>query len=846
LTSRRLEDDVLNAVRTTLTLDDDVAAALQRSQKARKLGLKAALNELLRNRKRAAAFTASRTFGYAFAVMTMTSCAATMVGFPHYAKRELAEKVSADLGAIEAAIGASKGEHQDSLRAFVGPVLSLAHSRLTSFHGYRLVGSRDVRSLPALLYPRLTWPHVAEPRADGTYYVPLLLTKEAFVSEVDPVEDLVFRLEARIDDWETGRKIDRREVKPDRVCRPDAVAFRFATGDPGSFPDLHEDAIPLLLVFRREAVQTELLYDLRILPRVHYEGDAGKLKRALDAGDWIGAANAAGTSSAAELRAAGQAVSRAEHPLFARTLTEIVSGCRRSALSRPAALEQLARRMRDLETSRFCDAPVWFDTGEDKSGPFHFIAAADLQLHKDAAAASRFFALLEACPDGTRDDLESRLGRPATRRLRATMTDDQIRALLDGFGVKTIKEIAGARFAILVGDCVDGAGGQAQVQYVLNFMLGLPGPESPFEGGELDVFTWLLRHCSKPVFAVPGNHDGGAGYPGVLNWPFDGLGWLLNLVSDDAALVCRQISRVVPGLVRPSLFGIVPARYDGLEEWQYWCGPTNLFFQFRAWQFLCINSFHLDAGHRATVGGVALNSGGGLQHEDVAWAEIALRWFGRLGGASAAGQLVFMHHDPRGAQPVDGRDREERFGIYETIDTPLAVATFGYLGLFSYATLNGIYLPLVSAGLEYSYRGLVGVRGPLAREWMRRWFWDRSAYGARELISAFNTHLGKAHTERRGGIRAFFFAHNNAAMESRWLRDEESRLLFRGPDEPPWKSTPVKDLLLSMWNLIATVDESKPPAWARDVTGVDPVLSNIGHAATFTAQRRVAWSLCIA
>jgi hypothetical protein len=35
-------------VRTTLTLDDDVAAALQRFRKVRKLGLKAALNELLR------------------------------------------------------------------------------------------------------------------------------------------------------------------------------------------------------------------------------------------------------------------------------------------------------------------------------------------------------------------------------------------------------------------------------------------------------------------------------------------------------------------------------------------------------------------------------------------------------------------------------------------------------------------------------------------------------------------------------------------------------------------------------------------------------------------------------
>jgi hypothetical protein len=35
-------------MRTTLTLDDDIAAALRRFQQTRKLGLKAAVNELLR------------------------------------------------------------------------------------------------------------------------------------------------------------------------------------------------------------------------------------------------------------------------------------------------------------------------------------------------------------------------------------------------------------------------------------------------------------------------------------------------------------------------------------------------------------------------------------------------------------------------------------------------------------------------------------------------------------------------------------------------------------------------------------------------------------------------------
>ena len=39
---------MLRCMRTTLTLDDDVAAALERLRRTRKMGLKALVNELLR------------------------------------------------------------------------------------------------------------------------------------------------------------------------------------------------------------------------------------------------------------------------------------------------------------------------------------------------------------------------------------------------------------------------------------------------------------------------------------------------------------------------------------------------------------------------------------------------------------------------------------------------------------------------------------------------------------------------------------------------------------------------------------------------------------------------------
>jgi hypothetical protein len=415
--------------------------------------------------------------------------------------------------------------------------------------------------------------------------------------------------------------------------------------------------------------------------------------------------------------------------------------------------------------------------------------------------------------------LEEKVGEDCLKMLRPHMSDEAIQIWLSSVGRDKLLAISRAKFVVLAGDCVDGAGGQATLEWLGN-VAGLTAPRSPYIG-ELQSFRSFLLDCPKPIFAVPGNHDAGAGYGGILNWPADGISALLNRCGwlGGAASV-RDINNWVPGLVRTHLFGAIPLRYDGLVEWQYLAGPLNQTFVYRGNQFLLLNTFHLDRWHRASAGGVALNTGGGIQPEDVAWVTNALSWFGLLNPttrnvASNSQQFLFMHHDPRAGQPLE-TGTEHRFGIYETIDTPVAIATFGYGGLFSYSTRNGLFLPLVSAPLEYGYRHMYGVEGGLAREWMRRGtFWDSDAYCARPLAEAISAHLTEAtNTNRRAGISEMFFAHNNLPAEARWLRDPASRLLFRTPGDAPWAGKEY-----SFWERLifpfVTKDAKEPPGWAR-------------------------------
>jgi hypothetical protein len=177
-----------------------------------------------------------------------------------------------------------------------------------------------------------------------------------------------------------------------------------------------------------------------------------------------------------------------------------------------------------------------------------------------------------------------------------------------------------------------------------------------------------------------------------------------------------------------------------------------------------------------------------------------------------------MHHDPRGGQPTRS-GAEDRFGIYESIDTPVAVMTFGYCGLFSYSTYNGTLIPFVSVGLEYLYRELFGQSGGVsAREWMRRsTVTDQAAYGAEPMLQEINLHLiNRSGTTSPIGVSELFFAHNNYFLETSWLRDPASRWLFRTPGAIPFEEhqRPAVEWLLMPF---ATKDAKEPPRWAKEM-----------------------------
>jgi hypothetical protein len=133
-------------------------------------------------------------------------------------------------------------------------------------------------------------------------------------------------------------------------------------------------------------------------------------------------------------------------------------------------------------------------------------------------------------------------------------------------------------------------------------------------------------------------------------------------------------------------------RYDGLGQYQNYLGPLNLAFEFRGHSFVGLNSYDLRPAERASVGGAVLYRGGGVQDESVRCMDDMLSRFAPDAGRQ---QVVFMHHDPRGAVPTKSRYAEQQFGLYDATDTPISQVTMGHLGLGD-SPGTGTYLPFVS------------------------------------------------------------------------------------------------------------------------------------------------------
>ncbi len=775
-----------------------------------------------------------------------------LIGFPRYPIREAQGSVAFDLRSIETA-ALSQAERSTAKaaawRALLPVLLSLSHDRARCFTGLDTVHFVGADAPPVFLHPRLTWPHIAELElGDGealAWTIPIVLDRRGLTCSVEPERDL--RIE--VFDWtEPERAVE--SFLGEVLRSPPSIRFKFANGREGKAEELMPDGIPLGLRIDVKGFNGEMghLYGLRVLPRVCMQGalpePLDRLSSHLAQGEWLKAAEVVEgldprrlwdtASAASSFKKASRAVEALEGPSF-----EEVLGAAASRLARVAgalrrrdvdeirgALADAATSLRQVATGRATIAPVYLEEGH-RGDPFTFVAGGDLQIH-EIGAASRFFALLE-----TREEspelplpypawpLENKIGTRALEELQTQLSDAEISDLVDAIGRERLREISSARFVVLAGDCVDGAAGKAVLEYAAN-LAGLLPPRSPYAlGGEMRRFADLVLRCSKPVFAVPGNHDAATGYPGIPNLPFEIVTYVLNQVSRKAASSWRDLTGWFPALVRFHPFGFPPPQYDGLVDWQYLLGPTNLFFHYRGCQFVCFNSFHLEPFHRAAAGGVALNTGGGVQEQDVLWLDVVLDWFAastlheemRKAGIGTGAQFAFMHHDPRGGQPDASTAVEARFGIYEAIDTPIGILTCGYGGLFSYGTRTGIYTPLAAVGLEYLYRSLVGVKGSLAREWMQHSTLDGDAYNARGVVRAIQCHLADR-GNGRPGLEALFFAHDNVPGRSQWVRDEVDGHPFRERTSLPWRGR-SRGLLSAIASIFVTIDPDEPSRWAR-------------------------------
>jgi len=588
------------------------------------------------------------------------------------------------------------------------------------------------------------------------------------------------------------------------------------------------------------------LYDLRVFPQLRIAGciPAGDLGQAMTnfaKGNWPSALKALKRVEAQRMRKTdgegcafgnlANALETLRHARFKKEMRRIADSARalEKGKARDHCFGEFVARVAVFIDSDPHPAPVFLDDPARTNEDFSFAVAGDVHLHKDVRYAGRFFALLNARESPRNQgrpyeewSLEEKLGEDSVKLLRNLMSEEEIGDWVRSIGRERVQAVAAAKFAVIVGDCVDGASGQAPLSWAAN-VAGLMPVTSPYAGKELELFRGLVSSCKKPIFAVPGNHDAAAGHPGLLTLPLDLASWAgICLHRDKGAGFLRGLGDFIPGLVRMSFFGLMPLRYDGLVDWEYQLGLPNNAFVYRGRQFVLLNSFHLDKAHRATAGGVALNTGGGMHNEDVAWMQTVLETWrnnkvlsGR-GESASPQEFLFMHHDPRGGQPTRS-GTEEKFGIYEAIDTPVAVMTFGYGGLFSYSTRNGVFIPIVSVGLEYLYRAVFGVEGGLtAREWMRRCsLGDSEAYGAKPLLKAINSHL--AGTYACPGISELFFAHNNYFLETQWLRDPASRWLFRTPGTVQWTGSERPLWETAFLLPFATKDAQEPPKWAQEM-----------------------------
>jgi hypothetical protein len=620
-------------------------------------------------------------------------------------------------------------------------------------------------------------------------------------------------------------------------------------------------------------------YDLRALPRVNSLRDVTVrtpalegIKHALQEGDWalalrktreLDPADLPGPSAAEDLRAMAARVARPgwtwtfhPSPHFdpdLKALRKVLRGLA-GVLERQSqrgavqlALSRLEQPMRSVLVGRASVAPVALKDPEqerrrcDGRDCIRVAVGGDFQYHGNLGPLRRFLGMLD--PEFVQAD------GPGAPDPASTVS------------------VPDVDFVLFAGDLADAAAGSAKDQLLLNVLGALPptSPYGPDGGNEMPEIRDQLARFQKPFFAVPGNHDGYAGYGGILNVIFDELGFLAEetfrlfrapRLGRSVGNAIKAPNNVIPTFIGWRLLNRHP-RYDGLGQYQNYLGPLNLAFEFRGHSFVGLNSYDIKPSERAAVGGVVLYWGGGLQPESLHWMDDMLSRFAPEPGHQ---QLIFMHHDPRGAVPTKSGYAEQQFGLYDATDTPISQLTLGHLGLGN-SPATGLYLPVVSFMGTFLFRGLeIGWgadAGTFQQEWLRRtdWGWsampgtrwprffDHEAYNAKGLIEVINCNLsgrtapspsprsrGAAGlcVEPRGAISNILFAHDNVPVDGMWADPDERGAIFREPtDGQLWRSGRLANSVPGHVGGLLGLKfrNGSPPEWAQHMR-LDPDRGN--------------------
>ncbi|MFG0319838.1 MAG: metallophosphoesterase [Planctomycetota bacterium JB042] len=718
---------------------------------------------------------------------------------------------------------------------------------------YAAAGIAATDDPPVFVYPRLTSPYLARVEDGSPQLVPVVLHTRAF--DGARFDDLSFWLVERspVGPVERGARIEERRGERPEDGRAGGAA-------PGVWPArvVHwpERMPPHLeettgVVLRVDGDVRGRLCDVRVLPVARRgpsdrrERLAGSLRLVVEhpptsirtspfrpvidglaRGDWFealellrhlspgGRPDEAGLEDLSEIAIVLRGIGVPAFEDVTGELADLLEDAAGDGWDHRAYESFLARFERFVR-SPVNPAPVRLE-GSQPGEVFSFVVAADTQIHRKLELLSAFFDTVIATRSG--DELDEVLERSLTRA-QIDAIEEELSKTPFGDGVTVRNHLRDAKFLVLAGDLADGASGTAPL-LVGTSVLGLLPPFSPYTK-EFRVVRRQLRDLPIPVFAVPGNHDGHTGYGGVLNWPLDAGRWIFRRMGcDTVADGFHGLGDWTPALVRMSFLGACPApRYDGLVEWQYFLGPPDFAFSYDGYGFVGLNTFDMERRHRATPGGVPFNVGGGVSDEDVDWFRCMLAHLGReprgAGPRDPRSQFVFMHHDPRAAQPSKGGPSEVRFGLYDDLDSPVGAATMGYLGI-GYSPTIGLYVPLLTPIAEFLYRAAIGSPGGLGQEWHRKWFWCDDPYGGRSLIEAINLWLDVE--PGRAPVRHVFLAHNNVPTWSDWIRDERWRYLFRVPNDDAYRQSGQWSGILKHLALpFVTIRPTEPPEWARSM-----------------------------